>query len=104
MLAYYLKLALRSLKRNKALTVLMILTIAVGIGATMTTLTVFRTLAGDPIPDKSDRLFRVQLDMRTGTSRNSDDEPPKDLSRFDAETCWPRIAHRARSSPTGARR
>ncbi len=85
MFAYYLKLALRSLKRNKALTVLMVLTIAVGIGATMTTITVFRTLAGDPIPSKSDRLFRVQLDMYAGTA-SPGAEPPADLSRFDAET------------------
>ncbi|MDO5611558.1 MAG: ABC transporter permease [Pseudomonadota bacterium] len=85
MFGYYLKLALRSLKRNKALTVLMVLTIAVGIGATMTTLTVFRTLAGDPIPEKSDRLFRVQLDMYGGTA-SPGAEPPADLSRFDAET------------------
>ncbi|MGY0504863.1 ABC transporter permease [Luteimonas sp. e5] len=86
MLTYYLKLALRSLKRNKALTVLMVLTIAVGIGATMTTLTVFRTLAGDPIPDKSDRLFRVQLDMYPSDAPHFGGEPPPDLSRFDAET------------------
>ena len=86
MLAHYLHLAIRSLKRNKALTVLMLLTIAVGIGATMTTLTVFRTLAGDPIPSKSDRLFRVQLDMFPGTDSTADGEPPEDLSRYDAET------------------
>lgn len=84
MLGYYLQLAWRSLRRNKALTVLMLLTIAVGIGATMTTLTVFNTLAGDPIPGKSDRLFRVQLDMYPAGS--TADEPPNDLSRYDAET------------------
>ncbi|MDO4708879.1 MAG: ABC transporter permease [Pseudomonadota bacterium] len=83
MLAYYLKLARVSLRRNRALTVLMVLTIAVGIGATMTTLTVFRTLSGNPIPDKSERLFRVQLDMYPQDSQ--DIEPPNDVSRFDAE-------------------
>lgn len=83
MLAYYLKLARMSLRRNRALTVLMILTIAVGIGATMTTLTVFRTLSGNPIPDKSERLFRVQLDMYPQDAQDS--EPPDDVSRFDAE-------------------
>jgi putative ABC transport system permease protein len=62
MFGYYLTLALRSFKRNKALTVLMVLAIALGIGASMTTLTVFHVLSGDPIPDKSDRLFYVQLD------------------------------------------
>lgn len=85
MLAYYFNLALRSLKRNKALTALMILTIAVGIGAAMTTLTVFRTLAGDPIPQKSEVLFRVQLDAYPAGSTNAG-EPPNDLGRLDAET------------------
>ncbi|HJR14063.1 MAG TPA: ABC transporter permease, partial [Rhodanobacteraceae bacterium] len=53
MFAYYLDLALRSLKRNKALTALMVLAIALGIGASMTTLTVLHVLSGDPLPDKS---------------------------------------------------
>ena len=39
MFGYYLDLALRSLKRNKVLTALMVLAIALGIGASMTTLT-----------------------------------------------------------------
>ena len=39
------------------LTALMVLAIALGIGASMTTLTVLHVLSGDPIPHKSDRLF-----------------------------------------------
>jgi putative ABC transport system permease protein len=62
MLNYYFTLALRSLKRNAVLTVLMIAAIGVGIGASMTTLTVFRAMAGDPIPNKSGQLFAVQID------------------------------------------
>jgi|HubBroStandDraft_1064217.scaffolds.fasta_scaffold00329_5 putative ABC transport system permease protein len=62
MLNYYFTLALRSLKRNAVLTVLMIAAIGVGIGASMTTLTVFRAMAGDPIPNKSRQLFAVQID------------------------------------------
>ena len=41
MFNYYLRLALRSLKRNIVLTTLMIAAVGVGIGASMTTLTVF---------------------------------------------------------------
>jgi putative ABC transport system permease protein len=59
---YYLGLALRSLKRNVVLTTLMIAAIGVGIGASMTTLTVFRAMAGDPIPHKSSQLFTPQID------------------------------------------
>jgi putative ABC transport system permease protein len=59
---YYFGLALRSLKRNVVLTVLMIAAIGVGIGASMTTLTLFRAMSDDPIPEKSRRLFAVQID------------------------------------------
>ena len=62
MFNYYFRLALRSLKRNVVLTVLMIAAIGVGIGASMTTLTVFRAMSGDPIPNKSRQLFAVQID------------------------------------------
>jgi putative ABC transport system permease protein len=62
MFGYYLALALRSLKRNMALTSLLIIAIGVGIGASMTTLCVFRAMSGDPIPDKSAQLYLVQLD------------------------------------------
>ena len=62
MFNYYFGLALRSLKRNTVLTGLMVVTIAVGIGASMTTLTVFRAMDADPIPHKSGQLFAPQLD------------------------------------------
>lgn len=85
MLAYYFNLALRSFRRNKALTALMVLAIALGIGATMTTLTVFRVLSGDPIPGKSDRLFLVQLDVEALGTQEPGGEPSEQLTRFDAE-------------------
>jgi putative ABC transport system permease protein len=62
MFAYYLDLALRSLRRNRVLTALMVLALALGIGATITTLTVLRLLSGDPLPQKSAHLFYPQLD------------------------------------------
>lgn len=62
MFGYYLDLALRSLKRNKVLTALMVLAIAVGIGASMTTLTVMHLLSGDPVPGQSDKLYYAQVD------------------------------------------
>ncbi|HET9818666.1 MAG TPA: ABC transporter permease [Rhodanobacteraceae bacterium] len=62
MFAYYLDLAWRSLKRNKALNVLMVLAIAVGIGASMTTLTVMHLLSGNPLPGKSAQIFFPQVD------------------------------------------
>lgn len=75
MFAYYLDLALRSLKRNKMLTVLMIVAIAVGIGASMTTLTVMHLLSGDPLPGRSQHIFYPQVDPAPN--------PDKDHQPFD---------------------
>jgi putative ABC transport system permease protein len=62
MFGYYLDLAIRSLRRNKVLTTLMVLALALGIGACITTLTVLKLLSGDPLPQKSAQLFYPQLD------------------------------------------
>ena len=62
MFRYYLRLGIRSLRRNTVLTGLMIAAIAVGIGACMTALTVFRAMSGDPIPQKSSQLYTPQID------------------------------------------
>ncbi|MCW4454488.1 ABC transporter permease [Flavobacterium sp. MXW15] len=85
MFTYYFKLALRSFRRNKVLTALMVLAIALGIGAAMTTLTVFKVLSGDPIPHKSERLFYVQLDPGMREGYQPGEEPEGQLTRFDAE-------------------
>jgi putative ABC transport system permease protein len=85
MLGYYFNLALRSFKRNKTLTALMVLAIALGIGASMTTLTVFYVLSGNPIPHKSDKLFYPRLDPRTKGGFTPGDDPEWQLSRYDAE-------------------
>lgn len=62
MLGYYFSLGLAGLKRNVGLTALMIAAIAVGIGASMTVLVVYRCMAGDPIPGKAHQLYAVQID------------------------------------------
>ncbi|MEO7066744.1 MAG: ABC transporter permease, partial [Rhodanobacter sp.] len=85
MFSYYLDLALRSLKRNKALTALMVLAIALGIGTSMTTLTVMHVLSGDPIPGKSVELFRVRMDVFPDDHFQSGEETPNNMSRRDAE-------------------
>lgn len=85
MFGYYFTLALRSFRRNKALTALMVLAIALGIGASMTTLTVFHVLSGDPIPQKSDKLFYPRIDPRSRQGFQPGDDPEWQMSRFDAE-------------------
>ncbi len=85
MFGYYFHLALRSFRRNKVLTALMVLAIALGIGASMTTLTVFYVLSGDPIPQKSDKLFYPRLEPRTKSGAIPGEEPEEQMTRFDAE-------------------
>ncbi|MEX1237998.1 MAG: hypothetical protein WD994_06995, partial [Pseudomonadales bacterium] len=62
MFAYYLTNAIRSMRRNPALTSLVVAAIAVGIAVSMTMLTVYYVMASNPIPRKSEQLFAVQLD------------------------------------------
>ena len=50
MFGYYLDLALRSLKRNWIMTALMVVAIGLGIGASMTMITVLHVMDGDPLP------------------------------------------------------
>lgn len=85
MFAYYLDLALRSLKRNKALTALMVLAIALGIGASMTTLTVLHVLSGDPLPGRSGSLYYPQIDPRDNSGLFPGKEPPEQLTLTDGQ-------------------
>ncbi|GAB2565706.1 ABC transporter permease [Dyella jejuensis] len=97
MLGYYVDLAVRSLKRSPGLTVLMILAIAFGVAASMTSYSVFRAVSGDPIPWKSSRLYVPQIDIwgpkgRQDGSNNND--PPDAMDYTDAINLM--RAHRAK--------
>lgn len=63
MFKYYFGLGLRSLRRNPALTALMVLTLAIGVAASVSTLTILHVMSGDPIPHKSERLFVPLFDL-----------------------------------------
>ena len=84
MFGYYLELALRSLKRSRGLTVLMVLAIGFGVAASMTSWSVFRAVSGDPIPWKSSQLFVPQIDMWGPNGRSPDGEPPNAMDYTDA--------------------
>jgi putative ABC transport system permease protein len=86
MFKYYLQLGVRSLRRNPVLTALMVFGIALGVGASMTTLTVFYLMGSDPIPWKSGRLHYVQLDNWDADDayNSTDGEPPLMLTYRDA--------------------
>jgi putative ABC transport system permease protein len=94
MFGYYMDLALRSLKRNKVLTALMVLAIGLGIGASITTLTVLHLLSGDPLRGRSAQLFYPQLDA---TSRKST-EPDVEMTYIDAMNLW--RSHKAIGRPS----
>ncbi len=88
MFNYNVKLALKSMRRNPIMTSLMVAAIAVGIGVSMTTLTVHYMMSGDPIPEKSDVLFAVAMDSWSPLRPFDDDypeRPPHQLTFHDAE-------------------
>jgi putative ABC transport system permease protein len=62
MLPYYLAIGVRNLRRSPVLTGLMVLTLAVGVAASIATLTILHVMAGNPIPAKSDRLLVPMMD------------------------------------------
>jgi putative ABC transport system permease protein len=75
MFQYYFLLGLRSLRRNPALTALMVLTLAIGVAASIATLTILHVMSGNPIPHKSERLFVPQFDNGPIESYKVGDKP-----------------------------
>jgi len=78
MFSYYLKLSWLSIKRTPMLTTLMIVAIGLGIGVSMTVLTVNYMMDKDPIPSKSHELYHVQLytyGKGQSNSRTTDEFP-----------------------------
>jgi putative ABC transport system permease protein len=84
---YYIALAVRSSSRSKALTTLVIVLMSFGVAACMVCYAVLRVTTGDPIPDRSARLYVPQVD-NFGPTRNSNGEPPDLLSYLDATHLW----------------
>ncbi|MGI9260942.1 MAG: ABC transporter permease [Woeseiaceae bacterium] len=88
MFKYNVKLALKSMRRNPIMTALMVAAIAIGIGVSMTTLTVYYLMASNPIPQKSEVLFAVTLDSWDPLRPFDDDYPeraPHQVTFSDAE-------------------
>ncbi|MFC3652036.1 ABC transporter permease [Dyella humi] len=83
MLAHYLRLGLRSLRRNPILTVLMVLAIGVGVASSMTTYAVFRAVSGNPFPEKSAQLFAPQIDIWGPEARAQGQDLPDALTYTD---------------------
>lgn len=95
MFSYYLKLGILSLRRNPLLSGLMMAAIAIGIGACMTVITIYHVMSGNPIPQKSDQLYYVQLDNWSPHDDHNDlGLPPDQVTYRDASALL--AAERAR--------
>lgn len=87
-LSYYFGVAVRCFRRDRTITALVVMAVALGIGASMTVLTVFHVLSGDPLPGKSQTLFYVQVDPEGRHGYYPGVEPVPRLTRFDAESLY----------------
>ncbi|MCB1646279.1 MAG: ABC transporter permease [Pseudomonadales bacterium] len=77
MMTYYLQNALRGIKRSPGLSLLVVAAIAIGIGVSITMLTVYHLMSSNPVPEKSEQLFRVQVDSWDPLRPFDDDRPER---------------------------
>ncbi|WP_440056791.1 ABC transporter permease (plasmid) [Pseudoalteromonas sp. T1lg65] len=85
MFTHYLDLAWRSLRSTPLPSALMTLAIAIGIGVTMVSLSVYHMMSANPLPDKSSQLFAVQLmTMDDGDGFWTKDNLPYQLTHKDS--------------------
>jgi putative ABC transport system permease protein len=87
MFTYYVRLAIKSLRRNPVLASLMIGAIALGVGVCVTTLTVYRLMSGNPIEHRNEVLYAVTLDNwdpEQPWSKEHPELPPHELTYRDS--------------------
>lgn len=73
MFGYYLQLALRRCRRSPAVVALVVLTMAIGIAACMTALSIFGALEGQPLPGISNHLYVATMDARETAGKNGNE-------------------------------
>src|SRR3970040_2167170 len=85
LLDYNFKLALKNIRRNPVLSALMVAAIGIGIGASMSMVTVNYRFGMNPIPQKSDVLHYVRLDSWSADFPFNDGQsPPNQMTYLDA--------------------
>ena len=87
MLAYQIRIALKSLRRTPVHSVLLIGGIGLGIAVSTAFVTTYHIMAQNPIPEKSDVLHYVQIDSwdpEEPYNDNRPEEPPDQLTWQDA--------------------
>ena len=87
MFDYYLRLALRRCRQNLAMVGLLVLTMAIGIASTMTAMTIFGALSGEPLPGISPQLYVATMDAREAVDKDNPDykQPDSWLTLRDAK-------------------
>lgn len=81
MFSYHLKTALLSIRRNPVLSALMVIAIGLGISVFLSLYAGYHLFQQDPLPRKSDRVYRVLLD-----SWDTDSQSP--MSQPDEPAFW----------------
>jgi putative ABC transport system permease protein len=92
MLLYHLRIAWKSLLRNPVLSSLLVVGIAMGIAVASVFVTAYYIFSSNPIPQKSDRLFYVQLDAWNPQKPWDEDHPehaPEQLTYTDVRGIMP---------------
>lgn len=80
MFLYYLKLSKHNLKRHKLFFILMITTLAVGVAVLLANLAILKVMSSDPIPEKSDKIFSVN--MTTWPEKDGNNSEPLHILRY----------------------
>jgi putative ABC transport system permease protein len=87
MLGYYLRLALKSMRRTPATTALMVAAIGIGIAMCTVSLTVYHLMSANPMEHRNDVLYAVTVDNWDPTRPWDDKHPqlaPSELTYRDA--------------------
>lgn len=84
MLAYQIRIALKSIRRNPVLSTLLVAGIGLGIAVSTAFVTIYYLMSRDPIPEKSSILYHVQMDAWDPNRPWDDDDPqePPDQMTF----------------------
>lgn len=85
MFHYYLTLSLKSISRQKGLSALIATTLGLGIAACMITYSLIHLMSKDPLPNKSEKVYHIQLDnWDLNSAAIPPDLPPEQVTWRDA--------------------
>jgi len=91
MFSYYLRMAWLSIRKTPVLVALMVGAVGIGIGVSMTMLTIYHMMSRDPIPWKSDQLYSVRVDNWDADEPYDEDLPgqsPFQMTYIDATNIY----------------